>query len=500
MSFSRVNSAQTSGLQGEIVSIETDISNGLHNFSIVGLPDKSVEEARDRVSSAIKNSGLKSPKQTNQKIVVSLFPANIKKEGSYFDLPIALGYLLSNKDIEFDPDKKIFIGELSLNGELRSVRGVLPITKTAKELGFEEIYVPDENKKEAALISGIKVYGIKNLKEIIKHLDKNVEFSFSETPETEINFEEKKNKIDFSEIRGQEYAKRALEIAAAGGHNLCMYGPPGTGKTMLARAFSSILPNMTKEEILEVTSIHSISGVLKEDLVLDRPFRSPHSTSSYVSVIGGGAFPKPGEVTLAHRGVLFLDEFPEFDRRVLESLRQPLEDRIVQISRSKGTSIFPTNFILIAAMNPPDKKATAGEIERYKRKISGPIMDRIDMWVNVPKIDHELLSQKSEGEKTESVRKRINLAREKQKERFANEKFKTNSEMGVRQIDRYVKMSQEVKDLLNDSARKLNISPRVYHRIIKLARTIADIEGSESIKNSHLLEAISFRPKEIEIF
>lgn len=497
MSFSKVYSAQVNVLDGELITIETDISKGLHNFSIVGLPDKSVEEARDRVGSAIKNSGFTSPKQTNQKIVVSLSPANLKKEGSYFDLAIALGYLLSSGDLKFSGEKKAFIGELSLNGDIKSVKGILPLVKSLKSLGFEEVFIPFENREEAGLIDGIKIFPAKNLLEVIKHLKEEDNFFLGLQPVTEIRQEENFAQNDFSDIRGQENVKRALLIAAAGGHNIAMYGPPGTGKTMLARAFAGILPPLSKEDILEVTGIHSVAGTLKGALITSVPFRSPHNTSSYVSVIGGGTFPKPGEVTLAHKGVLFLDEFPEFDRRVLESLRQPLEDRVVHISRSKGTAVFPTNFILIAAMNPPDDNATASDIVRFKRKISGPIMDRIDIWIDVPKIDYELLSQKEKSGKTsKELREDVLSARRVQEERFKDAGIKMNSQMSARELDKSVVLKDDVKKILNMSAEKLGLSPRAYHRIIKLSRTIADLDKSESIESKHVLEALAYRPKD----
>ncbi|MFN4181154.1 MAG: YifB family Mg chelatase-like AAA ATPase, partial [Candidatus Paceibacteria bacterium] len=337
MSFAKVYSAQVNLLNGVIVSVETDISKGsLHAFSLVGLPDKAVDESKDRISSAIKNSGYKSPKASNQKIVVSLSPADLKKEGPYFDLAVALSYMLSAKDIEFDAEGKIFLGELGLDGTLRPVKGVLPLVEEAMRGGFTEIFLPEENAVEAALISGVTIYGAKNLKEVIEHLDetKQKEKNFvtqkiKPQPATEIEYKVSYRGADFADIRGQESAKRGLEIAAAGGHNIAMYGPPGTGKTMLARAFSAILPVLAPEEVLEITGIHSIVGANRGELVTSPPFRAPHHTASYVSLIGGGTFPTPGEVTLAHKGVLFLDEFPEFDKRVIESLRQPLEDNIV---------------------------------------------------------------------------------------------------------------------------------------------------------------------------
>jgi magnesium chelatase family protein len=497
MSFSRVYSAQINILDGQLITVETDISRGLHNFAIVGLADKAVDEARDRVGSAIKNSGLKSPKQSNQKIVVSLSPANLKKEGSYFDLAIALGYMLSNDEIKFDPEGKIFLGELALNGELKAVKGILSLVKSAKALGFTEIFVPEPNAKEAALIDGITIYPVKNLIQVVEHLDDKKDFTLEPQPPTEIIYEEPKYAIDFSDVRGQELAKRGLEIAAAGGHNIAMYGPPGTGKTMLARAFSSILPQLSKEDVLEVTAIHSIVGILEDSLVTSTPFRSPHSTSSYVSVIGGGTYPKPGEVTLAHKGVLFLDEFPEFDRRVLESLRQPLEDRVVNIARARGSATYPTNFILIAAMNPPPQNASAAEIVRYQKKISGPILDRIDMWVNVLNIDYDKLGNKQkEGEESKVIKERVLKARDIQKKRLSKSKANTNAEMGVKDIDKLIELKPEVKTILNDTAKRLGLSARAYHRVVKLARTIADLEGSEHIETKHILEALQYRPRQ----
>ncbi len=499
MSFSRVYSAQVNILDGALITVETDTSRGLHNFAVVGLADKAVEESRDRVSSAIKNSGYTSPKQSNQKIVVSLSPANLKKEGSYFDLAISLGYMLSNGEIDFNPEGKVFLGELALNGEVLPVRGVLALTKAARDLGFKEIYVPDKNAKEAALIDDIQVFPVKSLRQVVEHLDPKMKTCIDCQEKTEIVYADLKNAIDFSDVRGQELAKRGLEIAAAGGHNIAMYGPPGTGKTMLARAFAGILPGLSKDEVLEVTAIHSIAGLLEDSLVTERPFRSPHSTSSYVSVIGGGTYPKPGEVTLAHKGVLFLDEFPEFDRRVLESLRQPLEDRTVHISRAKGSAIYPTNFILVAAMNPPPQNASAGEIVRYKKKISGPIMDRIDMWVNVLNIDYDKLgSKKKEGVESSVIKKRVLAARDKQGIRLKGSKAKTNGEMGVKDIDKLVELKPEVKNILNDTAKKLNLSARAYHRVIKLARTIADLDEQENIELKHILEALQYRPKQEE--
>lgn len=520
MSFARVYSAQTHLLKGKLVTVEVDITkNTLHAFTLVGLPDKAVEESKDRMSSALKNSGFASPKNQNQKIVISLSPADLKKEGPYFDLAIALAYLLSAEEIDFDAEGRIFLGELSLNGELQPLRGILPLAQEAKRLGYRELFVPIDNREEAALVEGITIYGARTLKEVIDHIykvkrDKKgvaVEperSKLSPQPKTVIQYHQKQHDIDFSDIRGQEGAKRGLEIAAAGGHNIAMSGPPGTGKTMLARVFSHILPDLSLDDVLEITGIHSVVGLLDGALVTEPPFRAPHHTASYVSMIGGGANPKPGEVTLAHKGVLFLDEFPEFEKRVLESLRQPLEDNIVSISRARGSAIFPSNFILVAAMNPcpcgnkgnKQKQCICkpGDLDRYARKLSGPIMDRIDIWVTVGAVDYDkLASSEQTGEKTYSIKERVKKARSVQAKRFkgAARKINTNSEMNVKDLAIYAPLTQEIKQLLNQSAERLQLSARAYHRTIKLARTIADLEGSESITQAHLLEALQYRPR-----
>ncbi len=509
MSFSKVYSAQTQLLNVTPISVETDITRGsLFAFAIVGLPDKAVEEARDRVSAAIKNSGFKSPKNNNHKIVISLAPASLEKAGASFDLAIALSYLLANDEIDFDPEKKIFLGELSLDGKVRPVRGVLPIARFAKEKGFKEIFVPVENAREAALIEGVLVYAVKDLKQVIEHLTGEKLLSAEEL--TRLDEALVITPTDFADVRGQERAKRGLLIAAAGGHNVAMYGPPGTGKTMLAKAFAGILPKLTFDEALEATGIHSVAGTLQETFITNPPFRSPHHTASYVSLIGGGTNPRPGEITLAHHGVLFMDEFPEFERRVIESLRQPLEDKVISVARAKGTAHFPANVLLIAAMNPcpcgnygfrgKQCICTPSALQRYRRKMSGPIMDRIDIWLEVDRIlPHELGSEGRTGEESEIFRGKVSKARKIQQERFRDRKISKNGEMGAKELVLTVELEKEAEKMLNMAAERLGFSPRVYHRMIKVARTIADLEGSDVVKADHILEAVEYRPKKFDI-
>ena len=508
MSFSKVYSAQTHLLNVTEVSVETDISRGLHAFTIVGLPDKAVEEARDRVSAAIKNSGFESPKSQNQKIVISLAPADVKKEGTHFDLAIALSYLLAAEEILFEAEGKIFLGELSLDGKLRPIHGMLPIARFAKEKGVKELFVPESNVAEAALIDGINIFGAKTLKEVCEHLA-NIKKIIPASP-TEISPYSIVSVTDFSDVRSQERAKRGLLIAAAGGHNVAMYGPPGTGKTMLAKAFAGILPKLSFEEALEATGIHSVAGTLQETLIVNPPFRSPHHTSSYVSLVGGGATPRPGEITLAHHGVLFMDEFPEFDRRVIESLRQPLEDKVIAVARAKGTANFPANVLLVAAMNPcpcgnygfkgKPCVCTPSSLQRYRRKMSGPIMDRIDIWLEVDRIlPHELSQGGEVGEESKIFRNKVEKARKTQSARFKGTKIRKNGEMSARDLVLMVNLEKEAEKMLNLAAERLGFSPRVYHRMIKVARTIADLEGSETIKPEHILEAVEYRPKKFDV-
>lgn len=500
MGYAKVFGAQTQLAASTTIHIEADISRGLHSFVIVGLANKSVEESKDRVAAAIKNSGLTSPKQHNRKVVISLAPADMKKEGPIFDVAIAMAYLIAAEEITLDTDcdisKTMFLGELSLDGKLRPIRGVLPIVLHAKKSGFADIFIPKENLAEANAVEGVHIHAADTLNEIIRHIEGKEKIPSIKNKDEEMH-NSKSIDVDFADIHGQDMAKRGLEIAATGKHNVALYGAPGSGKTMLAKAFRHILPSLTFEESMEVTSIYSLHNEMT-GIVRDAPFRSPHHLSSASAILGGGNALRIGEITLAHKGVLFLDEFPEFDRRVIESLREPLEEKSISIARAGGTIRFPADIILITAMNPCPcgfygALVNPGEISRcvctrqgianYRKKCSGPIMDRIDMWINVSNVSTKKLSAHAkEGcDTTTEIQRRV------EETRLRMQKYMETSEN--------IKLSTEAEQILQSSAEKLGISARRYARTIRLAQTIAYMEKQKDILPKHVLEALQYRPK-----
>lgn len=501
--LAKVHSCAIVGLEGAIIEVEVDTSRGLPSFTIVGLPDTAVQESRERVQAAVKNAGLLFPRQ---RVTVNLAPASLRKEGPAYDLPIALGALIASEQI--DPELlmgSIAVGELSLDGSLRHVRGILPMVALAREEGFERVFIPRVNVAEAALIPGIEVIPVDSLTALVNHLSQVVPIGAYQ--QGEIPEEQDQVLIDFCEIKGQEHVKRAMEVAAAGGHNILMIGPPGAGKTLLARGLSAILPKMSIEEALDVTRIYSVADQLPANtpLVQVRPFRSPHHTISHAGLVGGGTWPRPGEISLAHRGVLFLDELPEFGMRVLEVLRQPLEDKIVTISRARGSYSFPANFMLVAAMNPcpcgyfgdpvRDCSCTSAMVTRYQKRISGPLLDRIDIHAEVPRVEFDKLADDRLGEPSRQIRELVEEARGKQTERFKDVELVCNADMGPSEVREYCPLDTSGRSLVRQAMTQLQLTARAFHRVLKLARTIADLSGEKDILAPHLAEALQYRPR-----
>ncbi len=508
--ISMLNSTALCGIDGYIVDVETDISNGMPGFDIVGLPDAAVKESKERIRAAVKNTGLTFP---SKRITVNLAPADIRKEGAHFDLPIALGILAASEQLDGKKcQDAIFLGELSLNGDLRRINGVLPMVISAYQKGIRKVFLPLENANEAAVIEGVQVFGAKSLEEILSHFIGKKEILPTAVDVAALLENQDRVRYDFSEVKGQDFVKRALEIAAAGGHNVLMIGPPGSGKTMIAQRIPSILPDMTFEESLEVTKVHSIAGSLSASspLVSERPFRHPHHTISSVGLSGGGTNPKPGEISLSHNGVLFMDELPEFRRDSLEAMRQPLEDGEVTITRAGGTATYPCSVMLVASMNPcpcgyygdrnRECTCTQSQILKYMSKISGPMLDRIDLHIEVPSVKYDELETKEKGESSAEIKQRVDKARKVQTQRYKDAGVYSNSQLTPELMNRYCALGDEANTLLRQAFESLGLSARAHNRILKVARTIADLAGSQNIEVEHIAEAIQYRALDKKFF